>query len=111
MNRLSTGMFLWPSSLSKVRGAPSNSPTSSKQSVQSQLFMLLSLLRPSGAQLQSLSFSGATSNKIRGGDAMKRQSRPIGPVEFIDKMMRIRRVKPLLNRVRVIEFERLLREG
>jgi len=42
---------------------------------------------------------------------MKRQSRPIGPVEFIDKMMRIRRVKPLLNRVRVIEFERLLREG
>jgi hypothetical protein len=43
---------------------------------------------------------------------MKCQSGPtIGLVEFIDKMMRIRRIKPLLNRVRLIEFERLLREG
>ena len=47
MNRFfSTGMFLRPSALSKIRGAPSNSPTSSEQSVQSQLFMLLSLLTP-----------------------------------------------------------------
>src|ERR1051325_7717927 len=89
MNRLSTGMFLWPSALSKLRGAPSNSPTSCEQSVQSQLFMLLSLLRPAGKLKANFTIlPEKEQQKFRGG-AMKRQSRPtIGPVEFTDQVIK-----------------------